>query len=246
MKDIKIPSTKGDLDATIHEAEGDKLAILCPGFLDSKDYTGLRELGKRLNEKGFTVVRFDPTGTWNSDGDINDYTMTQYLTDIENVLAFALKEKSYENILMGGHSRGGQMSILYAARDSRVTSVLAIMSSFGPTKGMKRAKWKKSDYVGERDLPFEREKTIKFKVPFSNVLDRDQYDALGDIKKIKVPIIIVAGEEDKLIPVSEIKKLFDNANQPKEFILLPGIGHDYRFNDDEVELVNNKILEKLK
>ncbi len=246
MKDIKIPSTKGNLDATIHEAETNKLAIICPGFLDSKDYTGLLELAKRLNERGYLVVRFDPTGVWESDGDISDYTITQYLKDIENVLKYMLQQKDYKHILLGGHSRGGQMSILYAARDPRISSVIGIMPSAGPIKGKKREDWKKTGYFGKRDLPFDREKIIEFNVPFNHVLDRDQYDAFGDIKKIKVPIILVAGELDELVPPEEVKKLYANANQPKKFIPIPKIGHDYRFNDDEVELVNKKILEKLK
>ncbi len=245
MKNIKIPSDKGNLDTTIHEAETDKLAILCPGFLDSKDYTGLRELACRLNECGYAVVRFDPIGVWGSAGDIADYNITQYLKDIKVALEYMLEKNNYTEILLGGHSRGGQMSLLYAARDSRITSVLAIMPSAGPTKGIKRAKWEKIDYVGKRDLPFDREKIIEFKVPFKHVIDRDQYDVLSDIKKIKVPIIIIAGEIDEIVPAAEVKELFDNANQPKTFISLPNIGHDYRLNDNEVTLVNQKILEKL-
>jgi pimeloyl-ACP methyl ester carboxylesterase len=245
MKNIKILSTKGDLDTTIHEAEGDKLAILCPGFLDSKDYTGLLELSNRLNEKGYTVVRFDPTGTWNSAGDISDYTMTQYLKDIGNVLEYMLKEKDYKNILIGGHSQGGQLAILYAARDPRINFVLAIMPSAGPTEGERREKWEKYGHTSKRDLPFDQEKIIEFKVPFNHVLDRDQYNAFEDIKKIKVPILLIAGELDEIVPPEGVEKLFKNASQPKTFLSLPNIGHGYRLNDEEVKFVNEKILERL-
>ncbi len=243
MKNIKIPSNKGNLEATIHKAEGDKLAILCPGFLDSKDYSGLLDLAKRLNKQAYTVVRFNPTGTWESAGEIADYTITQYLKDIKNVLDFMLKEKNYQQILLGGHSQGAQLTILFTAKDLRISQVLAIMPSSGPTIGERRTNWKKNGYIGTRDLPFSRKQTIEFKVPFSRVLDRDQYDALGDIKKIKVPIFIIAGELDEIVLPAEVKKLY--ANQPKLFLSLPAIGHDYRLNDDEVKFVNDKIMEKL-
>ena len=249
ITETKIPSTKGSLAAAIHYSENktDKLAILCPGYLDSKDYKQLIGLAEVLNKQGYTIVRFEPTGTWESEGDISDYTTSQYLEDIKNVLEYMLSKANYKHILLGGHSRGGQVSILYAARDSRISVVLGIMPSSGPIQGQRREEWEKSGIsVSQRDLPNDKDKKIEFRVPFNHVLDRDQYDAVGDAKKIKVPIILIAGELDDLVPPNEVREIFDNANEPKKFIVIPNIGHDYRHNDDEIKIVNNKILEQLK
>lgn len=246
--ETKIPSTKGNLAAAIHYPENktDKLAILCPGYLDSKDYRQLVGLAEALTEQGYTIVRFEPTGTWKSEGDISDYTTSQYLEDIKNVLEYMLSQANYKHILLGGHSRGGQVSILYAARDSRISIVLGIMASSGPIQGQRREEWEKNGIsVSQRDLPNDENKKIEFRVPFNHVLDRDQYDAVGDAKKIKVPIILIAGELDDLVPPDEVKEIFDNANEPKKFLIIPNIGHDYRHNDGEVKIVNEKILEQL-
>src|SRR5882762_8268011 len=146
MQDIKIPNQNGQkIAAVVHspEKQSDKLAILCPGFLDSKDYWGLVELAKRLAERGYTVVRFDPAGTWDSEGDISEYTNTQYLEDVRCVLEYMLKTTDFKHILLGGHSRGGQISVLYAARDPRISSVLCIMGSSGSVTGSRRDEWGK-------------------------------------------------------------------------------------------------------
>jgi len=249
ITEIKIPSTKGNLAAAIHYPENktDKLAILCPGYLDSKDYRGLVGLAVALEEQGYVVARFEPTGTWESEGDISDYTTSQYLEDIKNVLEYMLSQANYKQILLGGHSRGGQVSILYAARDSRISTVLGIMPSSGPIQGQRREEWEKAGInISQRDLPAGENKKIEFRVPFNHVLDRDQYDAVGDVKKIKVPIVLIAGELDDLVPPDDVKEIFDNANDPKKFIVIPNIGHDYRHNDNEVKIVNEKILEQLK
>jgi len=246
MKDIKIPSSKGNIEATVHPAKSKKLAILCPGFLDSKDYTGLRELAKRLNEEDYSVVRFNPIGVWGSGGTIKDYNTTEYLKNIRTVLEYMLEENDYKYILIGGHSRGGQMSLLYASQDSRINLALGIMPSTGPYTGERRENWENNGYIGTRDLPFEREKTIEYDVPFSHLLDHNKYNIMEDIKKIKIPILIIAGEADEIIPIEKIKGLYNNANQPKTFIPIPNIGHDYRLNDEEVATVNQKIIEKLK
>jgi pimeloyl-ACP methyl ester carboxylesterase len=112
--------------------------------------------------------------------------------------------------------------------------------------GKRRDDWEKSGVsVSQRDLPDDRNKTREFCVPFKHVLDRDQYDAVGDMKKIKSPVILIAGELDDLVEPVDVKELFDNANEPKRFIIIPNIGHDYRLNDDEVKLVNERILEQL-
>jgi len=244
----KIPSTKGNLAAIVHHSEKktDKLTILCPGYLDSKDYKHLVDLAEVLSEQGYNVVRFEPTGTWESEGDISDYTTSQYLEDIKNVLEYMLSQASYKQILLGGHSRGGQVSILYAARDSKISVVLGIMPSSGPIAGQRREEWKKTGVsVSQRDLPNDKDKKIEFRVPFHHVLDRDQYDAVGDVKKIKARIILIAGELDDLVPPNDVKEIFDNADEPKNFLVISGIGHDYRHNDSEVTMVNKKILEQL-
>lgn len=245
---VKISSTEGNLSAAVHypKNETGKLAILCPGYLDSKDYKGLVGLAETLEERGYIVVRFEPTGTWESEGDISDYTTSQYLEDIRNVLDYMMSQINYKQILLGGHSRGGQVSILYAAQDSRISVILGIMPSSGPIQGQRRREWERAGVsVSHRDLPSDKNKTREFRVPFWHVLDRDQYDAVGDVKKIKAPIILIAGGLDDLVPPDEVEEIYNNANEPKKFIVIPGIGHDYRHNDGEVKIVNQKISELL-
>ena len=246
---IKIPSSKGNLAATIHcpERKTERLAILCPGYLDSKDYKHLVGLADGLSKEGYTVVRFEPTGTWESDGNISDYTTTQYLEDIKNVLDHMLCQTSYEYILLGGHSRGGQVSILYASRDPRISLVLGIMPSSKRTMAGPRYKeWKeKGVSISYRDLPDNENQKKEFRVPSSHVKDADQYDVVEDVRRIKVPIILVAGELDDRVLPEYVKEIFDSANEPKKFLIIPDIGHDYRYNDNEVAMVNEKILKQL-
>ena len=249
VKKTKIPSTKGSLAAAIHysDKEAGRLAILCPGYLDSKDYKGLVGLAETLSKQGYTVVRFNPTGTWESEGDISDYTTSQYLDDIKNVLEYMLNQTSYKHILLGGHSRGGQVSILYAARDSRISLVLGVMPSSGRTmERLRRKEWKEAGVsMSQRDLPDDKNKKREFRVPYSHVEDRDRYSVIEDVKKVKVPVILIAGELDKLVLPEDVKEVFNNANEPKKFLIVPGIGHNYRYNDGEVAMVNQKILEQL-
>ncbi len=245
----KIPSSKGNLGAVIHypKEEIKRLALLCPGYLDSKDYKHLVRLAEELSEQGYTTVRFEPTGTWESDGNIFDYTTTQYLEDIKNVLDYMLRQKDYKHILIGGHSRGGQLSILYAARDQRISVVLGIMPSSNRTMAGQRYKeWKENSVsISHRDLPNNPKDWKEFRVPFSHAEDSNKYNVVKDVMQIKIPIILVAGElDDKVLP-EYVREIFDSANEPKKILIIPGIGHDYRHSNNQITMVNKKIMEQL-
>ena len=249
MEKVKIPNSSGKNISAVTDypkTKTDKLAILCPGYLDSKDYSHLVELAKTLTKHGYTVVRFDPTGTWESDGDISDYTTTQYLDDIKSVLDFMLAQHTYTHILLGGHSRGGQLSILYAARDPRISLVLAIMPSSARTfVGSRREEWQKTGVsISQRDLP-DKTGSKEFRIPYSHVLDRDKYDVVKDVARVHVPLILITGELDTVVLPKYVKEIFDAANEPKQFISIPGIGHDYRHNAKEIDNVNAQIIKAL-
>lgn len=252
LEKIKIPTTTGkNIAAAIHypQKETEKLAILCPGNLDSKDYDHLVKLAEAFSEKGYTAVRFDPTGTWDSDGDESDYSNGQYLKDIQEVIMYMLAKKAYSRILLGGHSRGGMISILYAAQDQRISEVVAIMPPTSLTKEElkeeKYVNWKKNGFnLSTRDIPGSTERR-EYKLPYSHLLERLKTNVFDAVQKVQVPIIFIAGELDTITLPEDIKSIFDKANEPKKYILMPGIGHGYRRNLGEVEVVNKEILKNL-
>jgi len=242
-----IPSNKGNIAAVVHEptTKTGKLAILCPGYLDSKDYTHLVELAKMLAGAGYTAVCFDPTGTWESGGSIGDYTTTQYLADIQTVIDYMLSQYDFENVLIGGHSRGGFMSMLSAARDPRISTVVSMMGSTSGhihTDEQKRIAWEHDGIsISKRDLPNNKDESREYRVPFSHQNDREQYDVLSDLSKIHVPILFIAGEKDTLVTPKSVNSAYNLANEPKQYALMKDMGHDYRLNADEIAAVNARI-----
>jgi uncharacterized protein len=53
----------------------------------------------------------------------------------------------------------------------------------------------------------------------------DRYETWRHIKDVTVPLLILHGEEDNIVPVSEGREVFDLANAPKEIKTFPGAGH---------------------
>jgi fermentation-respiration switch protein FrsA (DUF1100 family) len=59
----------------------------------------------------------------------------------------------------------------------------------------------------------------------------DRFENEKKITKIHVPVLIVNGTADQVIPPSQGRQLFVLANEPKEFHSLPGRGHNDSFDD---------------
>ena len=59
-----------------------------------------------------------------------------------------------------------------------------------------------------------------------SLLLKTKYDSLSKIRNIKVPILIMHGDKDDLVPFEHGKRLYDMANEPKEFYTIPGAGHN--------------------
>ena len=64
-----------------------------------------------------------------------------------------------------------------------------------------------------------------------HALMKDQFKSIDFIAAVVAPLLIIHGEEDRLVPVEFGKRLFAAANQPKELDVVPGFGHDVLFEE---------------
>lgn len=74
-------------------------------------------------------------------------------------------------------------------------------------------------------------KLAQIDFPFfpSSYLALDRFDNQQKIKSIHLPLFIVNGTLDQVIPPSQGEKLYAMANEPKEFHSLPNLGHNDAF-----------------
>jgi pimeloyl-ACP methyl ester carboxylesterase len=56
-------------------------------------------------------------------------------------------------------------------------------------------------------------------------LMRDQFRSADIIGAITAPLLVLHGEQDRVIPIGFGERLFAVAHEPKQFVRLPGVGH---------------------
>jgi uncharacterized protein len=90
-------------------------------------YDGMLEVGNALREAGVNVLTFHYRGSWGSDG---DFSFTHCVEDAEAALSFIREPKNMkryhvdvERIYAVGHSLGGSVAVILAARTPQVKGV---------------------------------------------------------------------------------------------------------------------------
>jgi fermentation-respiration switch protein FrsA (DUF1100 family) len=68
----------------------------------------------------------------------------------------------------------------------------------------------------------------RYHYPFlpAGLILRAKYDNLSKIGRVKAPLVVIVGEEDKLIPPAMGRALHAAANEPKELLAFPGVEHN--------------------
>jgi len=182
-----------------------------------------------LAKCGIAVLRIDMSGHGESEGKFEDAAVSRCMQDALGAIAYAAKQKFVDATRMGmmGHSLGGLVALACAAKEKRVRAVCAIAPPVDFLEvfrvhaklGMLDVrKWKRAGYW---DSPYGRLK-------YSYYLDAIKYSDVRKLaKRIRVPVLLVHGEDDEIVPVSQSERFFDLLKCEKELVILKHVPHRF-------------------
>lgn len=212
-----LPSTKNNIFPTV---------ILVHGFAVDKDESGMfSDLAGHLSDEGILVYRFDFSGCGESEGDYSRTSLSKLRSDLKSIIHFVRSNAKTDNSRIG---------ILAQSFGTAVTVSLApeikCLVMLGSISHPKETISKLFGDGYEPDGISTREKydgtIIKIKPQFWE--DLNSHNLLESIKKINSPVLFIHGQKDDKVPLSEMEDFFNNANEPKEKIVIKNADHGLR------------------
>lgn len=223
--------------------ESEKIAIMIPGRLDTKDYNNFTNHMELLADLGYIALAFDPAGTWDSPDKIA-FTTTNLIKAVNELIEYFGNRQT----LLLGHSRGGQTAMLVGATNPHVSSMILINASYGPPSAPNPNKIHDGYLLEFRDLPPGDKKTEvkkEFHLSLDYFRDGKLYDPLPKMKSCTKPKLLIASTDDEWTSPDEVKEVFDLISEPKVFHEIPG-KHDYRRDKLAINNVSSLIGDFIK
>ena len=236
-----VPGEKTAVVLAMPNCATDEIVLLVHGFMSNKNSETNLILTQRLLEKGIATIRLDIFGHGESDGPLNQLTLSRCLHQIDGVMKW-IQNNGYVKVSMVGSSFGGLISIHTAEKypDLRRLALKCPVSNYPTiwqnrlsTSGMSR--WKE-----EGLLTFMTEDG-KAQLAYGYYEDLLRYDTYATAGRMKTPTLVVHGDADVDVPVDQSIRLFDTlrlTNDQKQLVIIPGADHAFSKQDDFLKMVD--------
>lgn len=264
---VRVPANGFSLAATISKpskpdaASGKLPAVILVGGSGPTDRDEtvfgipiLGQLAGALADRGFLVLRYDKRGIGQSGGRPESATLTDYAEDLRASVRFmtARKDVDPKRLAVLGHSEGGSVAMLAAARENKIKA-LALVATIGVTGAelnlaqVSHALSRSTRPEAEKQATLDLQKRIQTavitgqgwdgippqlrkqaEIPwFASFLTFDPAKPMSDIRQ---PMLILQGELDMQVASTNADRLEQLAKgrkrqSPVQVVKVPGVNH---------------------
>jgi len=192
-----------ELVGVIHLPEIKKppVVIICHGFLNTKTDKKFIKLDRALRRAGILAFRFDFEGCGDSEGDSKEITVAEEVSDLNSVYKILLKECDVnpQRIALVGASLGAVVASLFVERFKIPAKTLVFWSQAFNQKRLFEGWYSKEDSaeIKKKGFIIKGEKEIGEDYYLEN-RNRDYSQVFS---KLRLPILLIQGKEDKDVPL---------------------------------------------
>ena len=202
------------------------------------NYTSCREYSRLFASHGLATysLEFRGGGGSNSDGETTEMSLITEATDVQTVIA-AAKQWDFVDpgkIILLGESQGGAASAIAAARSADDVYGLIMCYPAFMIPDYIREQFDSLDEVPET---FESKWLEMGKVYATDVWDYDIYGEIGNYKK---PVLLLQGDEDKVVPISYAERASE-VYPDIDYQVINGGGHG--FTEKSLNTAKKHILQ---
>ncbi|MGA2157778.1 MAG: alpha/beta fold hydrolase [Dehalococcoidia bacterium] len=205
---------------------------------------GYPELAARFCQAGFVSMVFNFRGCGPSQGNID---MLGWTHDLAAAIDFLnmLPEVDRSRICLLGSSGGAAVCVYVAANDPRIHTVatFACPAEFnfmasGLTADSLIRRFRDIGVIKDPAFPPSLEKWL------------EGFKAIAPINYVKKisprPLLLVHGDEDEIVPVEQANRLYIEAGEPKQKVILPGAGHRLRQDERAIKVAMDWLIDHSK
>ena len=208
-----------------------------------------------LRKNGIASVRYDKRGIAGSKAAAkkeSELRFENYISDARGWIDFLSKDKRFSKIIVAGHSEGSLIGMI-ACNQARANAYISISGSGRPADEILKEqfstlpreskdqifhvldKLKKGDTVG--NIPPALNSFFRPGIqPY--LISWFKYDPASEIKKLKIPVMIIQGDMDIQVSVEDAR-ILEKADPAAELKIIKGMNHVLKDTDtkDKMEQV---------
>jgi putative redox protein len=202
---IQFDNPSGEtLAGTLHRPADTTVGAVIAGhcFTCSRHTGVLRRICIQLCEAGFMALRFDFSGNGQSQGQFEQSTWSKQVSEMETAIAWMQKQGA-DWIGLAGHSLGAAIALLTANRQPAVSAVCRVAGRVSATRPMHflTPSQQKELVEAGRVAFISRGRQLALNQDFFD--DAGSHDLAAAIRSLDRPMLVVHGDRDEIIPVSE-------------------------------------------
>lgn len=229
---LSFPSRGRTLRGVLYVPEHYTTAVLLLHGFPGDSSGGTDRRAQALAREGFLAMRFDFTGCGASDGKHEERLMSGDLKDTRAAIDYLALHAEFEKLVLLGHSTGAVDAALYAHTDKRIDAVILSAGvadltrcvNYDFTPQQVRDFWTRGYTMTPWSLDWLGKKGKVVKAFYDEFFTLNIFKAL---KKFHKPVLVIHGEKDEAVPVTEAHELFALANKPAVLAIIKGADHRF-------------------
>lgn len=229
----------------LHEAGSKEIVVLCHGFRSSKESRTILSLADALTSEKISIFRFDFSGNGESEGTFQYGNYCKEVDDLRDVILH-LKKLKFDTHAITGHSKGGNVVILYASMYRDIPNVINICGRFNLERGIgDRFGNDYMEQMNKHGFIDVSDKTgrFMFRVSKESLMDRLKTDMQAACMSIdpNCRVLTVHGANDDVVP-SEDALEFNKYIINHKLHIIEGADHSYTLHRLELADIVLKFL----
>lgn len=208
------------------EEESHKWALLLHGYTGWKEE--LYPIAYQYAQRGYHVLVPDMRCSGESEGDFIGMGWTDRL---DNMLWLdkIVKADPEAEIVIHGQSMGGACALMMSG-EALPSQVSAIISDCAYTDAYRMFGKQMKDWFNLPSFPLLD--SMNLMLQLRGGYDLKAASALEAVKKTTLPVLIIHGDQDDMVPVDMAYELYEAAAGEKELLIIPGAGHAQAMDKD--------------